>query len=1537
MIAESPIGVVDGMHSIIDAVTQCKFEATYPAFDECVLNRILDVLVAAVRSPQGRLLTHDNIINVFQACYRIGHFQTEKGRETSELLTQSSRRAMKDLVYTIFSRLENMTGSGGSLGGGGGTALVSPSGGAVGTFTSTRLKVSPPPSSDGDADKEDETKEDGADQGVDGGSPQDPVVGVEENDTQNEESTALLSSSAITATPIPLTKEEKVPSHHEIVSLLSPNKQSGGGGGIPPQDVNTTTASSPSAATATTAPFTTTPFNQANILDESMLSFYNIDTLCEVLSFIISFVAAPPSRHSHSGLAAHGLELVLAALHAAGPSLEAHDPLICLIRQDLAKALFSAARDPSLVCLAGVCQVALAMYVYLSRHVLLQLEALLGLLLLPLAEGRGAASLDAQQIALEGVLDFCSQPGFVQDIYLNLDCRIERSNLFEQICTLLSKAAFPVNGPVASVHILSLDGIMAILSSLEGGIAAASNMAGMNSGEDGPLSSVDISSLLPLPSSPLAPGGGGGGGAAVTAPAAKAYVDIWSALVKGQPPPLLGENSTTTTTTTTHYATAAQLARAEKQIKSRLTAVAEHFNRDAKKGFQLCQSLNLLPPTLDPISVAGFLRRCPGLSKPGIGEVLGDRDAFYSAVREAFINTFDFTGLEFDVALRLYMDAFRPPGEGQKIDRIMQSFGQRYFEQMPEAGLKSADAAYVLAFSVIMLNTDLHNTQNKKKMSLADFSRINDNTNDGAPMPTDLLQRIYANISADELKISSECTPEELPGQIVFWQRLAQESLLPRGRMLVGARADASIERDMFTFVWGPTLAAVSVILDGSSDPGVARRAMHGLLIAAHLAAVHGIPDVADQLLNTLAKYTSACFLHSYSSGGGANGGGGSGGNGGTGGGLSVYYKPMVAFGENEKGRVAVEATFAIANRYGDGLRSGWRHVLECVIGVYKLGLLPPGVIAADGDEDPEETRKRLPQPLLAETKRASSSLFSRASHSLISIEGGGGEGGGGEAAAARDEGALVAAATTAEACHAEDLIADSKFLTAESLVELIKATMWAGGNVVVAARTGGEGTDTAELSLELLITLALRNRDRVGLIWPLIHEYIAACVSADSTDSATPLVQRAVAGLFRVCQRLLPYKEDTAETLLASLRLVGGLSPGAAWALAEPIATDTLMLLKTGAPYIRSEGDWRTIAGLIRMTSARPEAVPAAYEGLKLACRDPGALSGESYMPLLETCLQLIDRYKGPHPEAAARFLDCADSLFSWLSTGGTSSNGGGVSNGGTATNTNTNKLSDEALVDLWLTSVGVMARGLCREDSRDLRDSSIAALHRTLIASSTLNLPSELWVQTTSELLIPLVSDLAKLAGNPKAAKARPGLEKSVRLAVNMLTKVLLQYTPLMAQDRDFYALWASAFEALQGCMGVRHEAVMEAVPENVKNLLLVLASSGVLTPEWREVGQGRSLWELTWTKAVGISSGLTPDLVQSVLAVAAAPVAAPQEEVEVEDGQQQKQEQEGEAVVVVVGGAENENQLKDEEAEAVADEEQERQEETPGCKQS
>ena len=78
----------------------------------------------------------------------------------------------------------------------------------------------------------------------------------------------------------------------------------------------------------------------------------------------------------------------------------------------------------------------------------------------------------------------------------------------------------------------------------------------------------------------------------------------------------------------------------------------------------------------------------------------------------AYVDQMHFSGMEFVAALRLLLSQFRLPGEAQKIDRIMEKFAGRYCENNTHLEIfASADAAYVLAYSIIMLTTDLHSTQ----------------------------------------------------------------------------------------------------------------------------------------------------------------------------------------------------------------------------------------------------------------------------------------------------------------------------------------------------------------------------------------------------------------------------------------------------------------------------------------------------------------------------------------------------------------------------------------------------------------------------------------------------------------------------------------------------------------------------------------------------------------------------------------------------------------------------------------------------------
>ena len=78
----------------------------------------------------------------------------------------------------------------------------------------------------------------------------------------------------------------------------------------------------------------------------------------------------------------------------------------------------------------------------------------------------------------------------------------------------------------------------------------------------------------------------------------------------------------------------------------------------------------------------------------------------------SYIDQIDFADMDFVAALRHLLADFRLPGEAQKIDRIMEKFASRYCETNAQQGVfASPDTAYVLAYSIIMLTTDLHSAQ----------------------------------------------------------------------------------------------------------------------------------------------------------------------------------------------------------------------------------------------------------------------------------------------------------------------------------------------------------------------------------------------------------------------------------------------------------------------------------------------------------------------------------------------------------------------------------------------------------------------------------------------------------------------------------------------------------------------------------------------------------------------------------------------------------------------------------------------------------
>ena len=153
------------------------------------------------------------------------------------------------------------------------------------------------------------------------------------------------------------------------------------------------------------------------------------------------------------------------------------------------------------------------------------------------------------------------------------------------------------------------------------------------------------------------------------------------------------------------------------------------------------------------------------------------------ATLSEYVALFDFRAVPFVDAVRLFLSPFRLPGEAQKIDRIMSAFAKTYVTQNPPGSLPcgdfgSEDAAYVLAFSVVMLNTDAHSSHVRRKMTREEFVKNNRGIDvDGSDLPREMLMKVYDDVASSEIKTGTEFD-DLAENELVEW--LGRGRLRPR-------------------------------------------------------------------------------------------------------------------------------------------------------------------------------------------------------------------------------------------------------------------------------------------------------------------------------------------------------------------------------------------------------------------------------------------------------------------------------------------------------------------------------------------------------------------------------------------------------------------------------------------------------------------------------------------------------------------------------------------------------------------------------------
>jgi brefeldin A-resistance guanine nucleotide exchange factor 1 len=1065
------------------------------------------------------------------------------------------------------------------------------------------------------------------------------------------------------------------------------------------------------------------------------------------------------------------LSLINSAIELGGPSFRHHPRLLNLIQDEVFHILMQFGLSMSPLVLSLVCSIVLNLYHHLRTELKLQLQAFFSCVILRLAQSKYGASYQQQEVLMEALVDFCRQQTFMVEMFVNFDCDISCNNVFEDIANLLSKSAFPVNNPLSSMHILALDGLIALMQGMANRIGN-----GFVSSEHSPVNFEE-------------------------------YIPFWLEKCEnfGDPNEWV------------------PFVRRRKYFKRRLMIGVDHFNRDAKKGLKFLQGTHLLPDILDPQSVACFFRFTAGLDKNVIGDYLGNHDEFCVQVLREFSRTFDFQDMTLDTALRIFLETFRLPGESQKIHRVLEAFSERYYEQSPHI-LVNKDAALVLSYSIIMLNTDQHNVQVKKKMTEADFIRNNRHINGGNDLPREFLSEIYQSIRKNEIRTTPESgfgSPGMTPSR---WISLIHKSKATAPYIVSDSRP--YLDYDMFVILSGPTIAAVSVVFDNAENEEVYQTCIDGFLAIAKISAHYHLENVLDDLIVCLCKFFTILDP------------------------LSVE-ESVLAFGDDTKARMVTETVFTIASRYGDYIRTGWRNILDCILRLHKLGLLPT-YLASDAVDESEPSK--LKSNSLSSTRlqsistpKRSSGLLSRFSQ-LLSLATD-------EPRAIPTEEQLAAhhqAVQTIQKCHIDSIFTESKFLQAESLLQLVRSLINAGAQSQKKNKKS-QIDDASVFCLELLVAITLNNRDRIGLIWKGVYEHISNIVK--STVMPCALVEKAVLGLLRICHRLLPYKENMADELLKSLQLILKLDALVADAYYEQITWEVSRLVKANASHIRSHLGWRTITSLLSVTARHLEASEVGFDTLSFIMSDGTHLLPANYILCVDAARQFAESRVGLVGRSIGS-LDLMAGSFNCLKkwTGDAKQ----------ATKEEEVEKMLQDIGEMWLRLVQGL-RKVCLDQREEVRNHALLSLQKCMTEAVETRLPCDLWLQCFDQVIFTLLDDLLDIA-EEHSQKDYRNIEETLSLALKLVFKVFLQLLQELSHLETFSKLWVGVLSHAENYVkakvrGRKTEKLQFLVPELLKNTLVVMKSRGILV-------ENSDLWELTWLHMKNIVPSLQSEVLQEQL---------------------------------------------------------------------
>ncbi|CAF2138284.1 unnamed protein product [Rotaria magnacalcarata] len=1151
--SESAASAID---KVANAVTHTRFVGTNPNNDEVVLMRILQVLRSLLLSSAGSKMTNDSVCEILQSCFRIC-FETR----LSELLRKTSEHVLIDMVQLLFARLpqfkDDTTSS--TLTKRLHTRGITTAG--ISDTTNSRRRsqqranlssikkeqinesqinesaLSP---SERNLTDSSPTNDNELPTAIENATHDIPPSAPTDIETINNEIESTTSDNSSTESSLPVI----APSFDESASrVININEASiTGTTENEPQSPETSNSPLPSQTSTTNNEYinprgirfttsTSTPTTSGPVKEP--LSPYGWPCVRGLFRFLTTLINNYDKNNTEYMMTV-GLNLLTVALEVGADHIANYPLLLSIVKDSLCRNLLSMLNCNRIQLFSASLRVAFLIFESLRTHLKYQFEYFLTRLMELIVSEQSKVTYEQKEIALETIVQFLRIPGLSTELYLNYDCDLYLSNLFEELTKMLSKNAFPVAG-LTSTHILSLDALLSVIDHIE--------LECQYQVERQKTDSTSQSLTRPVSS-----------GYALALSLQNIDTNRTGIPRESRHGPRIRQNRQTISTNLPSQDDLKKIKHDKKILKQG----SELFNQSPSLGINFLQENRIFANPLEINEIVKFLKDNPMLDKKIIGEYLSSRKNI--TILEQYVSTFHFDDMRIDEALRIYLSEFRLPGESPLISALLEHFAA-HWRKCNNFQLANNDAAFGLAYACIMLNTDQHNTNARRQispMTCEDFKRNLSKMNNKENFEDRTLTEIYNAIKSDEIVMPAEHTG--LVRESYLWKLMLKRSSATGEKFL--HVPSGSYNYDIFTLVWGQTMAALSFVFEKSNYDLIIQKSIQGFSKCARIAAHYFMSDVFDNLVISLCKFTTLLNSREWTE------------------------NLPIQFGLNRKARLAATVLFNIAHVHGDILRDGWKNILECIIHLYKANLLPSVLVEIEDFLDPTG-RTTLVKEQTAQIQKSDIGLFS----SLAFLLGGGGSTDAtlysGKQFTFEEQEAMKVATACIDECHLEQLLQETKFLIIDSLNEFLKALIY---GCQISSDSQKLDQDAAVFCLELLVKVVLQNRDRVTLFWPTVrNQFYSILVNANEKSF---FVERTCVGLLRIAARLLR-RDELASEILASLRILLLMKPHVIHSLSSEIAFGLHELLRTNAANIHKSDDWFTLFSLLEVVGAAAHPPP--------------------------------------------------------------------------------------------------------------------------------------------------------------------------------------------------------------------------------------------------------------------------------------------------------------------------------------------------------